>query len=456
MILVSHRGPYSFERDDHDTFVPRRGAGGIVSALLPLLSGRPDVRWIAAAMSDDDRAAVKAGVIEGTEIALTLVPLDPELHRLHYDVVSNSVLWFLHHGLFDRAREPRFDRDFRDAWNAFVAVNEEFAAIIADQASAGEVVLVQDYQLSLVPAMVRSRRNDLRVVHFTHTPFGTPDDIALLPDDIGTQLCRSIASGPAGFHTERWASTFRASLRLTADGFSGDPRTFVAPLGPDASALEQIATSAAVKDARRSLDEVVGDQLVILRNDRIEPSKNIVRGFLAYDRLLEARPGLRGRVVFVAMVYPSRQRLDAYRSYARDVDDIAARVNERWSTRDWTPIVLDDRDDFSRSVAGMLRYDVLLVNPLRDGLNLVAKEGPACNRRDGVLCLSPEAGAFVELEPAVIATHPYDIEQAAGALDEALSMPLDERSQRANRLRALATARTPGMWLDDLVRHAGE
>jgi trehalose 6-phosphate synthase len=456
MIIVSHRGPYSFERSDDDTFVARRGAGGIVSALLPLLAGRSDTRWIAAAMSDDDRAAVKAGVIEGTDIALTLVPLDPELHRLHYDVVANSVLWFLLHGLFDRVREPRFDREFRDAWNAFVSVNDEFAAFISDEADADEVVLVQDYQLSLVPAMVRARRDDLRVVHFTHTPFGTPDDIALLPDDIGLQLCRSIASGPAGFHTERWASAFRASLRLSAGGFSGDARTFVAPLGPDATALEQVATSAAGKDALRGLDDIVGDRLVILRNDRIEPSKNIVRGFLAYDRLLEARPGLRGRVVFVAMVYPSRQHLDAYRAYAREVEEVAARVNERWSTRDWTPIVLDDRDDFARSVAGMLRYDVLFVNPLRDGLNLVAKEGPVCNRRDGVLCLSPEAGAFVELEPAVIATHPYDIEQAAGALDEALSMPLDERGGRAKRLRALATARTPGMWLDDLVRHAGE
>ena len=456
MIIVSHRGPYSFERGDNDTFVAHRGAGGIVSALLPLLSGRPDTRWIAATMSDDDRAAVKAGVVDGTDIALTLVSLDPELHRMHYDVVANSVLWFLHHGLFDRVREPRFDRDFRDAWNAFVAVNEEFATIIASEAAAGEVVLVQDYQLSLVPQMVRARRDDLRVVHFTHTPFGTPDDIALLPDDIGAQLCQSIAVGPAGFHTERWASAFRASLRLTAGGLGPAPHTFVAPLGPDATALEQMANSAETKNATRVLDDLVGNSLVILRSDRIEPSKNIVRGFLAYDRLLEARPGLRGRVVFVAMVYPSRQRLDAYRVYAREVDKVAAQVNERWATRDWTPIVLDDRDDFARSVAGMLRYDVLFVNPLRDGLNLVAKEGPACNRRDGVLCLSPEAGAFDELESAAIATHPYDIEQAAGALDEALSMPLDERSVRAKRLRALATARTPGAWLDDLVRHAGE
>ena len=449
MIIVSHRGPYSFERREDETFAAHRGAGGIVSALLPLLTGS-DTRWVAAAMSDDDRAAVKAGATEGTEIALTLVPLDPDLHLLHYDVIANSVLWFLHHGLFDRVREPNFDLEFRDAWNAFVTVNEEFAAIIADEAETRDVVLVQDYQLSLVPAMLRDRRNDLRIAHFTHTPFGMPDDLALLPDDVRAQLCGSIAAVPAGFHTERWARAFRASLGAR------DAHTFVAPLGPDVDALEVMAGSAAVKDAARSLDDVVGDRLVIMRNDRIEPSKNIVRGFLAYDRLLEARPGLRGRVVFVAMVYPSRQRLDAYRAYASEVYDVVGRVNERWSTRDWTPIVLDDRDDFARSVAGMLRYDVLFVNPLRDGLNLVAKEGPASNRRDGVLCLSPEAGAFDELAPAVVATHPYDIEQAAGALDEALSMPLDERATRASRLWELATAHTPATWLADLVRHAGE
>jgi trehalose 6-phosphate synthase len=195
---------------------------------------------------------------------------------------------------------------------------------------------------------------------------------------------------------------------------------------------------------------------VILRTDRIEPTKNIVRGFLAFDRLLEARPGLRGRVVFVAMVYPSREGLPEYLAYGNEVSQAVARVNERWATRDWTPIVLDDRDDFARSVAGLARYDVLLVNPLRDGLNLVAKEGPACNRRDGVLCLSPEAGAYAELEPAVLPVHPYDIEQMANALDVALAMPLDERAARAKRLRALATARTPVDWLRDLVRHAGE
>jgi trehalose 6-phosphate synthase len=204
------------------------------------------------------------------------------------------------------------------------------------------------------------------------------------------------------------------------------------------------------------LADTVGERQVILRTDRIEPSKNIVRGFAAFDRLLEARPGLRGRVVFVAMVYPSRQGLAEYLAYANEVEQAADRCNDRWATRDWVPVVLDARDDFARSVAGLERYDVLVVNPLRDGLNLVAKEGPVCNRRDGVLCLSPEAGAFEELHPAAIEMHPYDLEQAAGALDTALTLPLDERAGRAARLRKLATMRTPDDWLRDLVRHARE
>ncbi|HEV7526374.1 MAG TPA: trehalose-6-phosphate synthase, partial [Acidimicrobiia bacterium] len=192
------------------------------------------------------------------------------------------------------------------------------------------------------------------------------------------------------------------------------------------------------------------------RSDRIDPSKNIVRGFLAFDRLLEARPGLRGRVVFVAMVYPSRQGLAEYLAYENEVEQVVARVNNRWATNDWVPILLDDRDDFARSVAGMQRYDVLLVNSMRDGLNLVAKEGPVVNRRDGVLCLSPETGAYEELKQAAISVHPYDIEQCAGALDDALSMPLDERATRAKKLRALATMRSPADWLADLVGHAGQ
>ena len=456
MIVVSHRGPYQFTRTDNGDLVAHRGAGGIVSALAPLLADKSDATWIAAAMSDDDRAAAQSGATRGLDIDLRLLELDREQHRMHYEVVANGVLWFLHHGMFDRARRPRFDLRFRDAWEAFVAVNQCFTDAVAADAATGDIVLVQDYQLSLVAGQLRAQRPDLRVVHFTHTPFAGPDDFSLLPTDVGAELCRSLASGPAGFHTKRWADSYRQSALVALGRGGAVPPPFTASLGPDVAALEEVAASAEARVAATNLADAVGDRLVIARTDRIEPSKNIVRGFHAFDRLLEARPGLRGRVVFVAMVYPSRQGLAEYLAYENEVEQAVARVNDRWATRDWVPILLDDRDDFARSVAGMQRYDALLVNALRDGLNLVAKEGPAINRRDGVLCLSPEAGAYEELKSAALAVHPYDIEQCAGVLDDALSMPLDERAARAKKLRALATSRSPADWLADLVGHAGQ
>jgi trehalose 6-phosphate synthase len=455
LIVVSHRGPYRFFVSDDGTFSARRGAGGVVSALAPLLlEGPTEHTWIAAAMSPDDVAAADAGETDDLGVDLHLLDLDPHVHRMHYDVISNGLLWFLFHGLFDTPRRPAFDRRFREAWDAYVAVNEEFTAAADAAAPEAEIVLVQDYQLALVPAQLRARRPDLRIVHFTHTPFCGGDDIRILPTDVAEQLCRSLAGGPAGFHTARWAADYVAATRAVLGERHPIAAPFVASLGTDANALNEMAAAPAARAAAAALDDLVGDRLVVLRTDRVDPSKNIVRGFTAFERLLEARPGLRGRVVFVAMVYPSRQGLPEYLAYANEIEQAVDRINERWATRDWLPIILDERDDFARSVAGMQRYDVLFVNPIRDGLNLVAKEGPLLNRRDGLLCLSREAGAYDEMQAAVIGVHPFDIEQMAGALDDALATPMDLRATSAARLRELAGARTPSMWLADLLAHA--
>jgi trehalose 6-phosphate synthase len=294
-------------------------------------------------------------------------------------------------------------------------------------------------------------RPDLRVVHFTHTPFAGPDAMRVLPRDVAHAVCTSLASVPAGFHTARWGRTYEAAAR---DVLDASPRWFAASLGVDAGALEEVASSAEGRAAAASLDAEIGDRAMVMRTDRVEPSKNIVRGFLAYERLLETRPAWRQRVVFVAMLYMSRGGMPEYLAYGNEVEQVVARINERFATHDWTPIVLDLRDDFARSVAGLQRYDVLLVNPVRDGLNLVAKEGALLNRRDGVVCLSPEAGAYEELAPAVEMAHPYDLEQVAHALDHALSMSPEERAAQARHLRALAGARTPSDWLNDQLAQA--
>ncbi|MCI0634318.1 MAG: trehalose-6-phosphate synthase [Actinobacteria bacterium] len=464
MIVVSNRGPNSFTRHDDGSFTARRGAGGVVSALEPLLTnhnrrateGTQPATWVAAAISDADRAAVRAGAAHVPDLDLHLLEIDPDQHRLHYDTVSNSILWFLHHGLFDLPRRPRFDARFVEAWEAYREVNQAFADHVAGCATEHDVVLVQDYHLALVPGMLHHARPDLRVTHFTHTPFCGPNSIRVLPDRVAEALCGSMASVPSGFHTRRWASAYEASSRLVLGDDHALTRPFVASLGTDLEDLTETASSDDARAASSALDEQVGDRMVVLRTDRIEPSKNVVRGFLAFDLLLSERPELRERVVFVALLYASREGLPEYLAYRQEVEQVVSRVNERWGRGDWQPIVLDARDDYPRSVAGLMRYDVLLVNPLKDGLNLVAKEGPLVNRRDGVVCLSREAGAFDELGPAVLPVHPYDLVQTAETMHAALTMPPPERAERATRLRALAAARTPADWLDDLLSAAGD
>lgn len=454
MIIVSHRGPYRFTLQADGGFRAEPGAGGVASALAPLVLGTDDITWVAAAMGDDDRAAVREGAAVAQGVDLQLLALDPELHRLHYDIISNATLWFLLHGLFDLPRRPRIDHRFREAWDAYVSVNHVFAERVAKSAKPDEIVLVQDYQLTLVPGMVLARRPDLRVVHFTHTPFCGPTSMRVLPDYVARALCDSMSQVRCGFHTERWARTYEASATATIGSDVPLAPAFSAPLGIDREALDAVASSDAVRAEAAALDELVGDRSLILRSDRIDPSKNIVRGFHAYDTLLHDHPQWRGRVVFVAMLNASRQGLVEYLAYHQEVEEAAARVNERWATRDWQPIVLDTRDNYERSIAGLTRYDVLLINSLSDGLNLVAKEGPAVNQRNGTVCLSREAGAYDELHEAVTPVHPFDLQQTAAALHRALSASSEERAARATVLRDVATARTSRDWLDDLVREA--
>lgn len=447
MIVVSHRGPARFEANDDGTFDTKLGAGGLSVALAPLLVDRPDVTWVAAALSDGDRAAAAAGAAHVGAVDLRLLSLDVDVHRRHLDTVSTGTLWFLYHGMFDLVSRPRFDPEWFEAWESFVAVNRSFADAVLDGAQRDDIVLVQDYQLSLVPGMVVADRPDLRVAHFTHTPFCGPNSIRMLPDAVATELVEGMAHVPCGFHTERWARAFAASAREVAPDVG--TRTFVAPLGPDLDALRRDLDSDRAAEAGAELEEIVGDRKLLLRTDRIEPTKNIVRGFDAYDLLLERSPELRERVVFVAMVHPSRETMPEYQAYGDEVGATADRVNERWATSGWTPIVVDRRDDFARALAGYRRYDVLLVNPIKDGLNLVAKEGPLCNERDGVLCLSPEAGSWDELGGAALPAHPFDLVATADALAQALAMPADERASRAAALREAAGASTPADWLDD-------
>jgi trehalose 6-phosphate synthase len=451
LVIASNRGPLSFALDQEGRPVPAGSAGGLAAALHPQLEGS-GATWVACAMSDADRLATAEGLMTERGLHLLTVQPDRDTYRMAYDVVSNSTLWFLHHHLFDLARRPRFDHHWARAWEAYREFNELFAVVVDAAAADGATVLVQDYHLSLLPGVLAEKRPDLRTVHFTHTPFAHPDTLRVLPAAPAREVLEGMAAATAcGFHTARWEASFVACC----EDMGVHPRaTFVSPLTPDSEHLREWAGSEECRAAGERLEALLRGKRMVLRVDRIEPAKNLLRGFWAFDEMLRMRPELRGEVVLLALAYASRSSLPEYLAYGAEVEQAARRVNEVWGTDDWAPIVLDVADDSGRSIAALMRYDVLLVNPMRDGLNLVAKEGPLVNTTDGVVVLSREAGAFAELYREVLEVNPFDVTGTAAALLRALDMERTERARRAQALHALVARRRPGDWLADQLAAA--
>lgn len=440
-----------------------RARGGLASSLLAALSQMQlDTTWICAAMDDDEREIVASGSVPVREDGIDVVMVVPDRsdYSMAYDVVSNSVLWFVYHDLFDKVRRPFFDAHWDVAWDAYRSVNRLFAHETARRAPEGATVLVQDYQLHLVGSYLQEVRPDLTIVHFVHTPFCDPSVLGVLPDRTALELLSSMGAYDAvGFHADRWCSAFESCC--SAWGVTGPPG-FSAPMGADENGLMAAAVTPEVQHEKARIARAVGDRQLIVRVDRMEPSKNILRGFLAFDRLLEASPSLRGRVSFLALTYPSRESLAEYRTYRAEIETLVRRINSRWTGQSppalgldeaegspgtWQPIILEVDDYFPRSLAAMSSYDVMLVNPVRDGLNLVAKEGPIVNERNGVVVLSTQAGVWDELADVTLGVNPFDISETASALQEGLSMARPDRNESAKRLRDAVVATDPTGWL---------
>lgn len=451
LAVLSNRGPVSFAYGADGSLQSKRASGGMVAVLGPGVVEH-DAVWLATALSDADRAATGSGEARIEGYRLRSLPIEAGRFRQYYDVVANQTLWFLLHGLWDLPRRPRFDRHWHQAWSAFEAVNRQFAEAVATDLAPGATVLINDYQLALVGAELRRLRPDVRSSVFIHTPFCHPGELEVLPAAAANGLLAGLAgAGACGFHSHRWADAFEACCRQRR---IPTPETFVSPAAVDGGGLTTMAASPECDAELRLLEERIGDRRLIVRADRIELSKNVLRGFHAFDDLLAAEPAWRGRVIFGAFVYPSRESLAEYLGYRHEIEAVVRMINAKWATPDWTPILLDMVDNYPRTVAALRRYDVLMVNPVRDGLNLVAKEGPIVNQRDGVLLLSPGAGAWDELGAHAVEAHPFDVAGTADALAAALTMGADERAARAHALRKVATARTPLDWFADQLAHA--
>jgi trehalose 6-phosphate synthase len=456
-IVVSNRGPLTFRAGPDGELVPVPAAGGLASSLHRLLAGS-GATWASVTMGAADREAVSKGLMEVEGLDLLPVVIDDETYRQAYDVVANSTLWYVHHHLFDLPNRPRFDRRWRQAWDGYRAYNRAMAQAVSERAGDGDTVLVQDYHFSLLGRMLAERRPDLRTVHFLHTPFAEPAMLGVLPDDVAAELLDGMAGyGACGFHCHKWEAGFVSCYEARPGSGLVAPRTFVAPLGLDVDAVTGEVAAEGVTAAADALRADVGARRVIGRADRMEPSKNIVRGMLAFEELLAARPEWRGQVVHVVCAYPSRQGLAEYLAYAADVEHTATRINHAYGDGGWSPIVLFVSDNYSRSLAALTLSDVLLVNPIRDGMNLVAKEGSLINTANGVLVLSHEAGAWEELElgdQGALGVNPFDVSGTADVLHAALTMSPEARAARAGALRSAVLARTSADWWTDQLAAA--
>jgi trehalose 6-phosphate synthase len=468
LIVVSNRGPVSFGRDEHGARVARRGGGGLVTALRSLVSHH-DVTWIASAMTEEDRAAaheaggeaIEETARDGSPYRLRLVAHDPSAYDWFYNVISNPTLWFLQHHLWNLPAAPNLDHGVHHAWEeGYLAVNASFAeAVLAELEQEPEAaVLFHDYHLYVAPKLVRSARPETAIAHFVHIPWPATDAWHVLPEPIRGAIHEGLlASDVVGFHADRWRLAFLRSAQdlvgAEIDFEEGSARydgrlTLVTgrPISVDPTEFDGLAASEDVLAREREL-VARRPEFLVLRVDRTDPSKNVTRGFRAFELFLDAHPELHGRVGMLALLDPSRQDIPEYAEYLGAIQRAARAVNDRFQREGWTPVELSIQDDFLGAVAAYKQYDVLLVNAIFDGLNLVAKEAPLVNERDGVLILSENAGAHAELGEWAVTVNPFDVAGQAEALYAALSLPAEERRVRLEAIRAHVREHDVEAWI---------
>lgn len=472
MVLVSNRGPVTFDLDDDGKRVERRGTGGLVTALTGLVNHRSDTLWVASAMTAEDTVvsdehggqSFTVRPNESTEYRVRLVHSDDEAYDRFYNVVANPMLWFIQHYLWDLSNAPDIRQEETDAFDfGYQVVNRDLAdAVLQETADATDpIVMIHDYHLYTMPAMIRAERPDAFLHHFIHIPWTQPDAWRVLPRRVRDAIYRGVlANDIVGFHTESYRRNFLLCCRELIDGAQVDEengtvlldghQTWVRayPLPIDTRAFLRKAQHPRVHEFEREIIHRRREHL-ILRVDRADLSKNVLRGFAAFDLFLQQHPEYSEAVTFIAHLMPSRTDVPEYAEYLEKIEALVAVVNHRHGTPDWMPIDLRMRDDVEEAIAEYKHYDLLLVNPMFDGMNLVAKEGPLVNERHGVSILSENTGAHEELGEFALSVNPFDIQEQADAIHRALSMDMQERSRRAEGLKQVITKRNPGDWISD-------
>ncbi len=470
LVLVSNRGPVTYQDDGS----VKRGTGGLVTALTGLASHR-DAVWIASAMTEQDVEVTRehggrpfeVEAPEGGTFRVRFVESDEEAYDRFYNIIANPMLWFIQHYLWDQSNAPDIRRHEVEAFeHGYKAVNDDLAEAVLEEIADQDnpVVMVHDYHFYTLPQAVRREKPDVFLHHFIHIPWTQPDAWRVLPSRMRDEIYRGLlANDIVGFHTRSYRRNFLQCCRDLLDDVEVDMDAGVVrsedghetwirayPLPIDYEATRALGR----RDRVRELEQEVlrrQREHSILRVDRADLSKNVLRGFTAFDIFLEQHPEFVEKVTFTAQLMPSRQDVPEYAEYLERIEALVAVVNHRHGTPDWMPINLKLRDDLDEAVASYKHYDVMMVNAMFDGMNLVAKEGPLVNERDGVSILSENTGAHEELGEFALSVNPFDVQELADAIYTALTMARDERRRRAEGLKEIVTTRDPGDWIDEQI-----
>ena len=472
IVIVANRGPRDFVWR-HGRWVARTAAGGLVSMLAPL-ARQPNVVWYCCVSEPPDAQTARAGLFTTAadqadpSLHVVPVPLPANLYHAYYGQISNEVLWMLQHQLIGPGGYDKVDCQRYHAWDAgYLAANQRLAAAVAGACSGAAACLVQDYHLYPLPALLRASCPNLPILHFTHIPFPEASVLRLLPADWRETLLRGLLGADVvGLQTPADVQAFLDccgellgagvdSRRCIVTVGRRQVRVGAYPAGVNPPALLRTMRSGTVAMARERLQSHLGT-LNVIRVDRLDPSKNQLIGFRAFGRLLEMRPDLHGRVRFLAFLVPSRTDLEIYRAYRDVVYETIEEINGRFAhSCGAPPIEVFYTNDRDQALAAMEVCDVLVVNSLKDGMNLVAKEWAVVSQRPGVLIVSETAGVVEEAADSALRVCPLDVEGTARAMSAALDMPAAERSARLARFRERVYRHTAWHWLSAQLADLG-
>ena len=456
LILVSNRGPVEHQMSGDGWPEARRGSGSVVTAFNSLAQ-KFEFTWVASAMGEGDRIVSENGQgphikspLPGHEINLRYVVTPRRVYHKYYNILCNPLLWFLQHYMWNPPYNPNVDAAVHDAWESgYIPVNQAFANAVISEAQALEqapIVIGHDYHLYLMPEFVRKEVPEAVIQHFVHIPWPTPQYWHMIPDYIIRRICESLCTTDLlGFQTIGDVRCFldtveefvpdvtvdRTSHTVARNGRTTSVKVY--PISINVEEVQRIANTPRALDYENRLSADTGD-VTIVRIDRAEPNKNIVRGFRAYELMLTRYPELKGKVKFLAFLVPSRTHIRQYQRYMDEIQQVIQQINNNHGTDDWQPIVPFIENNYTQAIAGMKLYDVLLVNTIIEGMNLVAKEGPVVNNRDGVLVLSHSSGVYQQLSDGAISVSPTDIEGTMEALHQAITMSAEDRKARAARM----------------------